>query len=59
MVEIEGAFRWAREQTGPAVLLADTTKGKGVSFMEDVLKFHGVAPTDDELAQAIRELSSN
>ena len=41
---------------GPAVLLAQTVKGKGVSFMEDNPSFHGAAPNDEQFAQAMTEL---
>ena len=41
----------------PAVLIAHTTKGKGVSFMEDNPAFHGAAPDDQQLTQALEELS--
>ena len=37
-------------------LLCDTVKGKGVSFMENNIDWHGKAPNADELAQALREL---
>ena len=48
---------WARSVTGqPAVLVAHTIKGKGVSFMEDNPKWHGIAPTPAEGLQAIREI---
>jgi transketolase len=40
----------------PTVIIARTTKGKGVSFMENQSYWHGVAPSDEQLAQAIREL---
>ncbi len=40
----------------PSVLIAHTVKGKGVSFMENNPKFHGVAPTKDELERALQEL---
>ena len=45
-------------RTKPRVLLARTTKGKGVSFMENVLGWHGKAPNDQELASALAELAS-
>jgi transketolase len=32
-------------------------KGKGISFMEDNPAFHGKAPTDEELSQALEELA--
>jgi transketolase len=41
----------------PTVIVAHTTKGKGVSFMENKAKWHGIAPSDEELAQAIAELA--
>lgn len=51
------AFDWARRREGkPKLIIAETVKGKGVSFMEDVISWHGVAPTRDELAKALAEL---
>lgn len=41
----------------PAIIIADTIKGKGVSFMENNNHFHGVAPTKDEVAKALKELA--
>jgi transketolase len=40
----------------PTAIVARTVKGKGVSIFEGKAKYHGVAPTDEELAQALREL---
>jgi transketolase len=40
----------------PTIIVAHTTKGKGVSFMEDRSYWHGVAPNDAQLAQAVAEL---
>ncbi len=40
----------------PTMILAHTVKGKGVSFMENALGWHGVSPKPDELAQALAEL---
>jgi transketolase len=42
----------------PTVLIAHTIKGKGVSFMENNPKFHGVAPTKDELEKALQEIGA-
>ena len=42
----------------PTYIVAHTVKGKGVSFMEDNVKWHGIAPTPDELQQAIAELQA-
>ncbi len=40
----------------PNLILAQTTKGKGVSFIENQIKWHHRVPTDDELARALAEL---
>lgn len=42
----------------PTVLVANTVKGKGVSFMENSVDWHYRAPTAEEAAQALRELES-
>lgn len=41
----------------PTMILAHTVKGKGVSFMENALGWHGVPPKPEELEQALRELA--
>ncbi len=51
---IEGGTRKA-----PRVIIAKTTKGKGVSFMENDNLWHYRPPNSDQLDQAIRELNSN
>ena len=43
---------------GPAVIIAHTIKGKGVSFMEGDAGWHGKAPSADQVKQAIAELSA-
>ena len=43
----------------PTVILAHTTKGKGVSFIENQAKWHGIAPKKDELEKALKELDEN
>ena len=54
---IDAAFESAMRFKGkPSIIIAHTIKGKGVSFMENTAKFHGLAPTDEELAQALDEL---
>jgi transketolase len=51
------AFEKARSIKGkPAVIIAHTVKGKGVSFMENNADFHGKAPNADELKIALKEL---
>ena len=44
-------------RASPPCLVAHTVKGKGVSFMENNPKFHGVAPTPDEVKLALQELN--
>ncbi len=40
----------------PSVMIADTVKGKGVSFMENRLEWHFKSPNEEQLAQALKEL---
>jgi transketolase len=42
----------------PSLIIAHTIKGKGVSFMEDQVKYHGIAPTPQELEKALVELGA-
>lgn len=58
--ELAHAIEWARSpKNEPSVIIADTVKGKGVSFMEHNNHFHGVAPTKDETARALKELGES
>ena len=58
--EIHAALEWAKSpKKQPSVILANTVKGKGVSFMENNNNFHGVAPTKDETGRALKELGEN
>ena len=41
----------------PKCIVLDTVKGKGVSYMEDVADWHGIAPNDEEYRQAIEEIA--
>ncbi len=51
------AFDKARAIKGkPSVILADTIKGKGVSFMENKASWHGIAPKENEVKKALAEL---
>ena len=55
--QIQKALAEAEATKGkPTCLVAHTIKGKGVSFMENNPKFHGTAPTADELKLALQEL---
>lgn len=54
-----GAFESVRGVHGkPGVILARTVKGKGVSFMENVPKWHGQAPNGEEAARALTEIEA-
>jgi transketolase len=44
------------DETKPRIIIADTIKGKGVSFMEGKTAWHGVAPSDEEYQKALKEL---
>lgn len=55
--QIEGAVKAAKEAKGqPTAVLAKTVKGKGVSYMENAVDWHGKAPNDEEYAVAMKEL---
>ena len=55
--ELQSAFAEAQAtKIKPTAIIAHTIKGKGVSFMENNPKFHGTAPTADELKLALQEL---
>ena len=58
-VELEDAFAAARRTKGaPTAIVMKTTKGKGVSFMENNAGWHGKAPNDAEYEQAMTELKA-
>ncbi len=55
--QIAAAFKEARETKGmPTAIIAKTTKGKGVSYMEGQAGWHGKAPNDDEYKIAMEDL---
>lgn len=55
--EILKALDWAEQITdSPVVIIADTIKGKGVSFMENNHKWHGNPPSNEEYKKALMEL---
>ncbi len=59
--ELEKAFQRFHGNKGskkPTVILMKTIKGKGVSFMEDMAGWHGKAPNDEQLSQALEELEA-
>ncbi len=57
--QIEAAFEEAKATKGqPTLILAKTTKGRGVSFMEDDAGWHGKAPSAEQYAQAVAEITA-
>ena len=58
MGEILDALEAVRaDQSGkPKCIVAHTVKGKGVSFMENVVQWHGMAPNDEQYAQAMKDI---
>jgi len=56
--QLRAAFDEAKATKGvPTAIVMKTVKGKGVSFMENQVGWHGKAPNDDEYAQAMEELN--
>ena len=54
------AFDSAKQKKGmPSVIIAKTIKGKGVSFMENQIEWHGKAPNEEQYNKALEELNSN
>ena len=57
MKQIAEAFKKAKETKGmPSAIIAHTIKGKGISFMENQVGWHGKAPNDEEYSIAMKEL---
>ena len=57
--EIEDAFTKAKETKGvPTAIIAKTVKGKGVSYMENQVNWHGAAPNEELYNQAVAELTA-
>ena len=58
--QIEKAFKAARAVKGkPTAIIAKTVKGKGVSFMENQVGWHGSAPNDEQYEKAIAEIKAS
>jgi len=56
--QINQAIEEAKQTKGkPTIIIAKTIKGKGVSFMENQVGWHGTAPNAEQLAQALQELN--
>lgn len=56
MAQVMDALQKPLHESKPRVIIADTIKGKGVSFMEGKTAWHGVAPNDEDLQKALKEL---
>ncbi len=55
--QLDAAFKEARQTKGvPTAIIARTVKGKGVSFMENQVSWHGTAPNDQQYETAMEEL---
>lgn len=57
--EIINAVNEAKAQQKPSIIIANTIKGKGVSFMENKSEWHGKAPKKEEYERAILELENS
>ena len=53
------AIRMHRHNHKPKCIFGHTTKGKGVSYMENIAAWHGVAPNKEEYEQAIKEIDAD
>lgn len=59
MEQIRKAFADAKNRDGrPVAIIAKTVKGKGVSYMENAVGWHGKAPNEEEYQQAMQELEA-
>lgn len=59
-IQLAGAMEEARSVKGkPVMIEATTVKGKGVSFMEDAVDWHGKAPSGEETRAALKELGAD
>ena len=56
--EIENALNEAEKIDKPVCIIANTIKGKGVSFMENNVAWHGTAPNDEQYEAAMQELNN-
>ena len=58
--EIDNAFKAAKAVKGkPTAIIAKTIKGKGVSFMENQVSWHGSAPNDEQYEKAVAEITAS
>ena len=57
--EIETAFEKFHASSKPFAIIMNTVKGKGVSYMENAVNWHGAAPNDELYEQAMTELKAS
>jgi len=57
--DLNEKFKKAFVRDKPTVIIADTVKGKGVSFMENKKEWYSVLPDEEQMKIAINELESN
>ncbi len=55
---LEAAFTFAQNAEGPVMIVQESTKGKGVSYMENKEEWHGAAPNTELYEQAMAELTA-
>ena len=55
---LTAAFEAPLEPGKPSCIIAQTTKGRGISYMEDVARWHHGVPNDEEYARAISEIDA-
>lgn len=59
-IELKKALTIAKNNdSSPTVIIANTIKGKGISFMENNIKWHGSAPKEEDYIKAVQELEAN
>jgi transketolase len=58
MAAICSALDWATEQRGPSIIIANTVKGKGISFAENNAVFHNSVMSSEQFDKALAELAA-
>lgn len=59
LMKLKQLWRWQKNSQKPTAIIAHTVKGKGISFMENEIEWHGKAPNRKEMEQALRELGGH
>ena len=57
-IELESTLKKAKSSLKPSLIISQTTKGKGVSYMENSVLWHYRSPNNEELKNALREINS-